>query len=78
MSENPESPASCATITIPEPTGVYTEPWSWGKIKKMLGFFGPAALVASMAVGAGETILVTGVGAWAEYGLLWLILLIVI
>ncbi len=78
MSENPESPASCATISIPEPTGVYTEPWSWGKIKKMLGFFGPAALVASMAVGAGETILVTGVGAWAEYGLLWLILLSVL
>lgn len=65
-------------LSIPEPAGVYAEPWSWKKFRHMLGFFGPAALVASMAVGAGETILVTGVGAWAEYGLLWLILLSVL
>ncbi|MCY4545183.1 MAG: hypothetical protein OXD39_08095, partial [Gemmatimonadetes bacterium] len=78
MNKNEESAGSSEILSIPEPTGVYTEPWSWKKFKHMLGFFGPAALVASMAVGAGETILVTGVGAWAEYGLLWLILLSVL
>ena len=78
MNKDEESAGSSEILSIPEPTGVYTEPWSWKKFKRMLGFFGPAALVASMAVGAGETILVTGVGAWAEYGLLWLILLSVL
>ena len=78
MNKDEESAGSSEILSIPEPTGVYTEPWSWKKFKHMLGFFGPAALVASMAVGAGETILVTGVGAWAEYGLLWLILLSVL
>ncbi len=78
MNKDEASAGSSEILSIPEPSGVYTEPWSWKKFKHMLGFFGPAALVASMAVGAGETILVTGVGAWAEYGLLWLILLSVL
>lgn len=78
MNEAAKPSNSSETISIPEPAGVYTEPWSWKKFKRMLGFFGPAAMVASIAVGAGETILVTGVGAWAEYGLLWLILLSVL
>ena len=78
MNRAEEPTGSSEILSIPEPTGVYAEPWSWKKFRRMLGFFGPAALVASMAVGAGETILVTGVGAWAEYGLLWLILLSVL
>ena len=78
MNQASDSTESSRYLSIPEPTGVYAEPWSWKKFRLMLGFFGPAALVASMAVGAGETILVTGVGAWAEYGLLWLILLSVL
>ncbi|MXW05754.1 MAG: hypothetical protein F4Z81_11875 [Gemmatimonadetes bacterium] len=78
MNEAAKGPDSSEFLSIPEPAGVYAEPWTWRKFRRMLGFFGPAALVASMAVGAGETILVTGVGAWAEYGLLWLILLSVL
>ena len=73
-----KSSKSTEHISIPEITGEYSEPWSWRKFKQLLGFFGPAALVASIAVGAGETILVTGVGAWAEYGLIWLILVSVL
>ena len=65
-------------LTVPEPEGVYSEPFSARKAFRMLGFFGPAAVVASLAIGAGETILVTGVGAWAGYGLLWLVLLSVL
>ncbi len=78
MNQATDPSESSEILSIPEPAGIYAEPWSWKKCKGMLGFFGPAALVASMAVGAGETILVTGVGAWAEYGLLWLILLSVL
>ncbi len=78
MNEPTKPSESSETISVPEPAGVFAEPWSLKKFKRMLGFFGPAALVASMAVGAGETILVTGVGAWAEYGLLWLILVSVL
>ena len=36
--------------------------------------FGPAAIV-SVRIGAGETIVVVRAGAWARYGLLWLVLL---
>lgn len=61
-------------IEIPQSEGLHGEPFSLRKIKRLLTFFGPAALLASLAIGAGETILVTGVGAWAEYGLLWLVL----
>ena len=41
-------------------------------------FFGPAAILASLSLGAGETIMVTGLGAWAGYQLLWLLLLSVL
>jgi len=37
--------------------------------------FGPAAILASVSIGAGETIVVVRSGAWMGYGLLWLILL---
>ena len=46
-------------------------------MKKLLGLFavfGPAAIVASVSIGAGETIVVVRSGAWAGYGLLWLVL----
>ena len=36
---------------------------------------GPAAIVASVSIGAGETIVVVRAEAWARYGLLWLVLL---
>ena len=36
--------------------------------------FGPAAIVASVSIGAGETIVVVKTGSWAGYNLLWLVL----
>jgi hypothetical protein len=61
-------------LTIPEPSGVLTERWSMGKLWRMAALFGPAAIVASVSIGAGETIVVVQAGAWAGYGLLWLVL----
>ncbi|MCG8448977.1 MAG: Nramp family divalent metal transporter [Pirellulales bacterium] len=66
------------TIDLPPQDGAWSEPWSWGKLRRLLAKFGPAAIVASVAIGAGETILVVRAGAWAGYGLLWLVLLSVI
>ena len=34
--------------------------------------------MASLSLGAGETIMATGLGAWSEYGLLWLLVLSVV
>ncbi|HCK14448.1 TPA: hypothetical protein DHW51_10035 [Candidatus Poribacteria bacterium] len=62
-------------IEIPPVTGVYAEPWSFKKLFGLLAVFGPAAIVASVSIGAGETIVVVSTGAWAGYGLLWLVLL---
>lgn len=61
-------------IVIPEPTGLLAEPWSIGKLWQMVGLFGPAAIVASVSIGAGETIVVVKTGSWAGYNLLWLVL----
>ncbi len=58
--------------------GVFAEPWSLNKLGRTLRIFGPAAIVASVAIGAGETIVVVRAGAWAGYGLLWLVLLSVL
>ena len=66
------------TLEIPALTGVLAEPFSFHKLWKLMGFFGPAAVVASLSLGAGETIMVTGLGAWSEFGLLWLLVLSVI
>jgi len=41
----------------------------------MFALFGPAASVASVAIGAGETIVVVRCGSWFAYDLLWLVLL---
>lgn len=62
------------TVEIPEPSGVLAEPWSAGKLWRMLALFGPAAIVASVSIGAGETIIVVRTGSWAGYNLLWLVL----
>jgi Mn2+/Fe2+ NRAMP family transporter len=61
-------------IEIPEPAGVLAEPWSAGKLWRLLALFGPAAIVASVSIGAGETIIVVKTGSWAGYNLLWLVL----
>ncbi|MBM4075524.1 MAG: hypothetical protein FJ267_07760, partial [Planctomycetes bacterium] len=65
-------------ITIPPPTGVSAEPLSVSKIWKLLGCFGPAAVVASLSLGAGETIMVTGLGSWSGFHLLWLLVVCVV
>ena len=62
-------------VEIPKPQGVFTESWSLKKLFGLLAVFGPAAIVASVAIGAGETIVVVRAGAWAGYGLLWMVLL---
>ena len=62
-------------VDLPPVTGPYTEPWSLKKIIALASVFGPAAIVASVSIGAGETIVVVRAGAWAGYNLLWLVLL---
>ena len=62
-------------VEIPPVKGVFDEPWSFKKILGLLAIFGPAAIVASVAIGAGETIVVVRAGAWAGYDLLWLVFL---
>ena len=62
-------------VDIPPVTGPYAEPWSLKKIVALAAVFGPAAIVASVSIGAGETIVVVRAGAWAGYNLLWLVLL---
>ena len=61
-------------ISIPEPTGVLAEPWSLGRLGRLAALFGPAAIVASVSIGAGETIIVVQAGSWGGYDLLWLVL----
>lgn len=60
-------------ITFPEPDAVLTEKPSIKKYLKYLLFFGPGAILASMTIGQGQLILGPHIGAWAGYGLLWLI-----
>lgn len=62
-----------APVVIPEPTGVLAEPWSVSKLCRLAALFGPAAIVASVSIGAGETIVVVKTGSWAGYDLLWLV-----
>ncbi len=62
-------------VTIPPLGGVFAEPWSIRKLLGLMAVFGPAAIIASMAIGAGETIVVVRAGSWAGYDLLWLVLL---
>lgn len=62
-------------IEVPAPGGIFAQPWSLRKMMGLMGVFGPAAIVASVSVGAGETIVVVSAGAWTGYGLLWLVLL---
>ncbi len=64
-----------AKLRVPPPGGVFAEPWSAKKVIGLLAVFGPAAIVASVSIGAGETIVVVRAGAWARYGLLRLVLL---
>ena len=62
-------------ISVPPLKGVFSQPWSFKKLIGLLAVFGPAAIVASVSIGAGETIVVVRAGAWSGYELLWLVLL---
>ena len=62
-------------IGVPQLTGVLAQPWSGRKLLGMLTMFGPAAVVASLGIGAGETIVVVRAGSWSSYDLLWIVLL---
>lgn len=70
--------ALTGTVDAPPVKALYTDPWSLRKVLGLLAVFGPAAVVASLSIGAGETIVVVREGAWAGYGRLWLVLLSVL
>ena len=73
-----DHPNNAEQIEIPRPAAIHAEPFSIRKLFSMMRYFGPAAVVASLSLGAGETIMATGLGAWSEYGLLWLLVLSVV
>jgi len=62
-------------IEIPELPTEVSQAWSMRKVWQGMKYFGPAAILASMSIGAGETIVVVRTGAWASYDLLWVVLL---
>jgi len=63
------------TFPLPEPNPLFAQRLSVRKILRCTAFFGPAAIVTSVSVGAGETVLAVRTGAWSGYALLWLVLL---
>jgi Mn2+/Fe2+ NRAMP family transporter len=69
-----DAAANATPVDPPPAAGAVAEPWSLGKLWRLLGSFGPAAVVASVSIGAGETIVVVRTGAWTGYGLMWLVL----
>jgi len=62
-------------ISFPEPDEVLTEKPSLRKYLRYLLFFGPGAIIASATIGQGQLILGPQIGAWAGFGLLWIITL---
>jgi Mn2+/Fe2+ NRAMP family transporter len=68
-----ESPET-GKVAFPEPDPIFAAPWSVKKALGLLAVFGPAAILASVSIGAGETIVVVRAGSWAGYELLWLVL----
>lgn len=75
VAENLAEDGPLGEIDVPQLTGVLAQPWSCRKLVGMMTMFGPAAVVASLGIGAGETIVVVCAGSWSEYDLLWLVLL---
>lgn len=61
-------------ISFPNPPQIISKKPSVKKYLKYLLFFGPGAIVASMTIGQGQLILGPQIGAWAKFGLLWLIM----
>lgn len=61
-------------IQYPDLLPEYTNKTSLRCFLKLIKNFGPAAIVASISVGAGETVLAVRVGAWAGYSMMWIVL----
>lgn len=62
-------------IQYPKPQITEYKGFSLKWIFSLLKNFGPAAIIASVSIGAGESVLAVRAGAWAGYSLLWIILL---
>jgi len=60
-------------IKYPSLPAVYAEAPSLKRVLVLARNFGPAAIVASLAIGAGESVLAVRLGAWAEYSLMWVV-----
>jgi hypothetical protein len=72
----PEKPADCPRVEIDAAESLLA-PQGVRRLVQPLVWFGPAAIASSVSIGAGETIVVVGTGAWSEYQLLWLVTLAV-
>ncbi|MBX3427418.1 MAG: Nramp family divalent metal transporter [Pirellulales bacterium] len=74
MNASPRDTGNLSPVEPPPPCAALAGPWSLGKAGRVARLFGPAAIVASVAIGAGETIIVVRTGAFFAYGLLWMVL----
>ncbi len=63
------------SIHYPAPPPGTGDGMSLRRMRQLLRNFGPAAIVASISIGAGESVLAVRVGAWAGYSLMWVVLL---
>ncbi|MCA9259019.1 MAG: Nramp family divalent metal transporter, partial [Planctomycetales bacterium] len=72
------SESTVAPLDPPPLCAACSGPWTWRRVGELARLFGPAAMVASVSIGAGETIIVVRTGAWFRYDLLWLVLLAVL
>jgi Mn2+/Fe2+ NRAMP family transporter len=62
-------------VSLPPIDPLVTAPLGPSSFVRLLQCFGPAAIAASVSIGAGETILVVRAGAWSAYQLMWVIAL---
>ena len=63
------------SIHYPDPPPGTGERISIRQLRLLFKSFGPAAIVASISIGAGESVLAVRVGAWAGYSLMWVVVL---
>lgn len=67
--------ASELSIHYPDPAISDYKGFSLKRTLSLLKSFGPAGILASISIGAGESVLAVRVGAWAGYSLLWIVFL---
>lgn len=63
------------SIRYPDPQITEYKGFSLKRTLLLLKSFGPAGILASISIGAGESVLAVRAGAWAGYSLLWIVLL---